>query len=236
MIAGSETVKGLTLRSGSRLSNGMLFFDFDNTVTTIDVVDDLLERFSVDDKWKTFEEAWQAGKLGSKECLEGQLRSVRVSREALSRYLAAISIDSGFPTLLAFLKSRKIPAVIVSDGFSFIVREILRHQGITGIRAYCNRIRFSKDRLIPSFPYRDPNCPRCAHCKKRHLLDHPDKTLIYVGDGLSDVCAAQEADIVFAKGNLLEYLKKAGKACFPFKNLGEVHHLLSELDHESENA
>ena len=36
-------------------NNLMVFFDFDNTITTIDVIDDMLERFSKDDEWKALE-------------------------------------------------------------------------------------------------------------------------------------------------------------------------------------
>ena len=217
------------------LSNCLAFFDFDNTLTTFDVFDEILERFSVDDEWRKLEEAWQAGKIGSKECLEGQLRSVRVTKERLARYLSTVTIDPHFHELLALFKGQKIPVVIVSDNFSFIVREILRRNGISGVRVYYNRVRFSRDRMIPSFPYGNGECSRCAHCKKVHLLNHKGKTHIYVGDGLSDICPAEEADLVFAKGSLLEYLKSCQKPCVPFENLGDVYHYLLELDHDSKS-
>lgn len=216
-------------------SSSVAFFDFDNTITTFDVFDDILERFSVDGRWRELEEAWQAGSIGSRECLEGQLRSVRVTRRALTQYLSTIRIDPHFSQLLVLLKGQKIPVVIVSDNFSFIVREILRNNGITGVRLYYNRIRFSGARLIPSFPYANGKCSRCAHCKKVHLLNPKGKTHIYVGDGLSDICPAEKADLVFAKGSLLEYLKSRQKPCIPFENLGDVYRHLLELDRDSES-
>lgn len=234
MILRADVSPTLTKPKQLTLSNAVVFFDFDNTVTTFDVLDDILVRFSVDEKWRKLEEEWQAGRLGSKDCLEGQLQSIRVTKETLSRYLAAVPIDRGFKKLLAFLKKRKIPTMIVSDNFSFMVREILRHNSITGIRVYTNHVRFKGDQLVPSFPYFDVTCPRCAHCKKTHLLTRSDKTLIYVGDGLSDVCPAEEADWVFAKGSLLETLRKNQKPCIPFGNLGDVYHKISELDNATE--
>ena len=57
----------------------VVFFDFDNTLTSFDVLDALIERFSINEDWKALERAWQAGRIGSKECLEGQLRSIRVT-------------------------------------------------------------------------------------------------------------------------------------------------------------
>ena len=53
--------------------NLIVFFDFDNTIANIDVVDDMLERFSGDDGWKELEERWQREEIGSRECLKGQV-------------------------------------------------------------------------------------------------------------------------------------------------------------------
>lgn len=237
-LVSSTSLKTATKRERLALSKGMVFIDFDNTITTIDVLDDILERFSIDDHWRTLEEKWQAGKMSTKECLEGQLRSVRITRKDMEQYLSTISIDPFFQRLLGFLRQRKVPVVIVSDNFSFMVTRILRNHRISGVRVYSNGIRLHKDQLIPSFPYQDASCPRCAHCKRRHLLKHGDKTLVYIGDGLSDVCAAEEADWVFAKGRLLDDLRRNRKPCIPFENLGGVYRYLLEREEDGrlENA
>ena len=201
---------------------GVVFFDFDNTLTPLDVLDSIIERFSINQDWMEFEKDWKAGKIGSKECLEGQLRSVRVTQETLSGYLATIEIDPFFKKLLRLLKARGLQAFIVSDSFTFIIRKILHNQGIGPIKIFANEIHFQKDRVIPSFPFLSPDCSRCAHCKKRHVLEHQDKFTLYVGDGLSDVCPCLVADIVFAKGSLLDYLKRNGKACFEFSDLSNL--------------
>lgn len=220
------------------LSEAKAFFDFDNTVTTFDVFDDLVERFAVDQKWRGLEKEWQAGKIGSRECLEGQLRSVRVTKEALVRYLSSVPIDPYFHRLLDLFKEEKVPVVIVSDNFSFIVRGILRNHGIGGVPVYSNRLRFSGERLIPSFPYANGDCSKCAHCKKRHLSNSNGRSPLYVGDGLSDICPAEAARWVFAKGSLLEYLRSRAKPCIPFENLGDIYHYLVESNHgaRSKNA
>ena len=208
----------------------IVFFDFDNTITPFDVLDHLIERFSIDEDWKMFEEEWEAGKIGSKECLEGQLRSVRVTQEVLSQYLATVPVDPFFPRLLDLLKRKGIESIIVSDSFSFIIKEILKHNGIKGGKVYANRIRFEEDRLFPSFPFWSEDCSRCAHCKKRHVLEHADKTTVYVGDGLSDLCPAEHADLVFAKGSLLDHLLKKKRRCRDFRDLRDVYASFEELE------
>lgn len=216
--------------SNIKLDNCIVFFDFDNTITHFDVLDDIIERFSSDGKWVAFEKDWREGRIGSRECLQGQLRSVRVNKQTLSEYLSHIKVDPFFSKLVAWFKEKGIKVIILSDSFSFILEYILRNNGIRGLEVYSNRIRFRNDRLIPSFPYVNRRCLRCGHCKTKHLQrkDLRSKIIIYIGDGLSDVCPAQKADLVFAKGSLLKYLRKNKRNCIAYKRLGNVYKYFKE--------
>ena len=210
------------------LKNCEVFLDFDNTITSFDVLDDIIQRFSINRDWEDYEKRWKEGKIGAKECLKGQLKSIRITKEAMAKYVSTIKLDPFFHKLMVMLKKRGIHPVILSDSFSLIIRGILRNNGIKGIRVCANTVRFLKDRLIPSFPHTDRNCPRCAHCKKIHLFkeDVKNKYKIYVGDGLSDICPAEHSDMVFAKGSLWRYLQEKEKPCVGFKNLEDVYHYL----------
>ncbi len=209
------------------LSQCRVFFDFDNTIATIDVLDEVIEKFSVDCEWMKYERLWKSGKIGSRECLENQLTSVRVSEKKLGQYLEKIKLDPYFGPLLRMFRKIGIQPVIVSDSFSFFIESILKNHGLDGIKIYSNWLKFADNRLIPSFPYFNPQfCRRCAHCKRQHLLKNgmENKFIIYIGDGLSDICPAYASDLVFAKGNLLSFLKKNRKLCVAFKSLKDIYH------------
>lgn len=214
------------------LSDCAVFFDFDNTITLFDVLDNIVENFSVDKKWIAFENAWKRGKIGSKGCLSGQLKSVRIDKQNLNRYLAEIRVDPYFKKIIALLKKNRVKFVILSDSFSYFLKTILRNNGIEGIKIYSNKIKLSRERLIPSFPYQHKDCKICGNCKSNHLLKAvpDDKVIIYVGDGLSDLCPAKRADIVFAKGSLKKYLTKEGKPFFSFDSLKEVYNFMRRMD------
>lgn len=218
--------------SKNNLSDCAVFFDFDNTITAFDVLDSIVEIFSVDKKWVAFEDAWKKGRIGSKDCLSGQLKSVRIGKRELDRYLAKIKIDPYFKKIIALLKKNKVKPVIVSDSFSYFLKSILRNNGIKDIEIYSNKINLSGDKLIPSFPHQHENCKICGNCKSSHLPDPPsdDKVIIYVGDGLSDLCPAKNSDIVFAKGSLKEYLLKEGKPFISFSNLKNVYNFMRRID------
>ena len=205
-----------------RKSPGIVFFDFDNTITPFDVLDGVIEEFAVDNGWMALEKKWQAGKIGSKECLEGQLRSLRTNPKALAAYLSRVPIDPFFAPLLTLLRKRKLEFMIVSDSFEFLIQNILRHHGLDGIPVFANQLHFEGDRLWPSFPFTSPECSRCAHCKKQHILKAKDRLTVYVGDGLSDICPAEQADWVFAKSKLLEHMQQNGLPCKPFETLKDL--------------
>jgi 2-hydroxy-3-keto-5-methylthiopentenyl-1-phosphate phosphatase len=213
------------------LSNYRIFFDFDNTVTLVDVIDDMIKRFSVRDDWIALQKNWQLGEITAIECLTGQMKWIRISGTGLERYLKTIKIDPYFPKLIELLCKEGVKPVILSDNFEPIIKIILENNGIKEVPIYANRLKLYKDRLYPSFPYQNLDCPFCAHCKKIHLqkdiyLD--DNEIIYVGDGRSDFCPAMESDIVFAKDSLLKYLIKNKRPCIEYHDLSDVYDHLKE--------
>ena len=55
----------------------------------------------------------------------------------------------------------------------------------------------------------------------------PDGTeLVYVGDGYSDRCAAESADLVFARRGLASYLEERG---VPFERFEDFHSIARRL-------
>lgn len=218
------------MKEPTKIDKPVVFFDFDNTITTFDVLDDMLTRFSRNDNWMALEEDWKKGKIGSLECLKGQVEGISLTENALDKYLTGIKLDPDFKKLVSFLKEKRIKTFIVSDNFDYVLKKILDNNGISGLGVYTNSLNITGDRLIPSFPLTDEKCGDCAHCKKATLRKNiaAGSTSIYIGDGQSDVCASQDADIVFAKGYLKDYYKAKGLSHIPFNGLKEVYDYLQE--------
>lgn len=216
----------------SSLKDCLVFFDFDNTITPFDVLDDIVRRFSINDNWKSLEKAWADGLIGSRKCLEGQLRGVRISRAELLSYLSGIRVDRHVRELFDLLIREGIKPVVLSDSFTFIIKAILENNRVQPARIYANTLNFQGNRLVPFFPYANKHCVSCAHCKKKNLLsrDLRDKVIVYVGDGLSDVCPAECSDIVFAKGQLLRHFRKAKRLCLAFEKLHDIYNYFKGLE------
>ena len=102
-----------------------VYIDFDNTVTLVDVLSQLIERYSINDDWMALEDAWKVGEITAKECLLGQMKWVRIYPGELNEYLKTIEIDPYFSKLINFLREKGIECSIVSDNFELIIKTIL---------------------------------------------------------------------------------------------------------------
>ncbi len=206
----------------------IVFFDFDNTIATCDVFDNMLLLFSRDDRWVELEKRWKSGRIGSKTCMEGQLRGMDLGKKPLDAYLPKIKLDPYFKTLYKFLQSKKVKTVVLSDNFDYILNQILKINKVKKLKVLANKLSFSRDKVITDYPFKNKDCQICAHCKTKNLLASSPKgaTIIYVGDGTSDICPAKHAQLVFAKDNLLRYFKDNKMEHVVFHNLKEVFNQL----------
>lgn len=200
----------------------VLFFDFDNTITQGDVLDRVIERFSVTDDWRRWEDAWSRGELSTERCLERQVAGIRAFKGELLDFVADFPVDPNFETIVRWAASEQVELVIVSDNFSCLVRAILSRQALPELPLYANKLTFVGNRPEAHFPFKSRDCARCANCKVKHFKRFLGRNTVYVGDGLSDVCPALAADLVFAKDSLATYLGSRGVSFEPFVTLRTV--------------
>jgi 2-hydroxy-3-keto-5-methylthiopentenyl-1-phosphate phosphatase len=216
----------------NKLSDCLVFFDFDNTITPFDTLDDIIQRFAINEDWKALEEDWLAKRIGSRECLKGQLDMVRITKRKFCLYLNSIRISPYFLKTLEFLKKKKTKVTILSDNFEFIIKYILNNNGIREVGVKANRIKFKGERLVTLFPYMNRECGYCGHCKTKNLpkIGLKSKLIVYIGDGASDFCPAKKSGLVLAKGSLLRHFRAEGLPCVPFKDLRGVYKYFKEIN------
>jgi 2-hydroxy-3-keto-5-methylthiopentenyl-1-phosphate phosphatase len=203
-----------------------VFFDFDNTITQGDVLDRIIERFSLSDDWRHWEDAWVRGEISTVQCLDRQIAGIRASEAELLDFVADVQIDPYFATIAQWAAKERVDLLVVSDNFSCLVREILLRRGLSGLSVLANELTFVGNRPKAHFPFRSKACARCAHCKAEHFKRFPGHRKIYVGDGLSDICPALVADVVFAKDSLAAYLANRGTSFTEFVSLETVAEFL----------
>ena len=105
---------------------------------------------------------------------------------------------------------------VVSDGMEYYIRRILGRFGLDELDVHANILSLVADgsltdvRFVPQFPNRDEVCDRCASCKRNYLVTSSadDDLIVYIGEGYSDRCPVQFADLVFAKDVLKNYCRE----------------------------
>jgi 2,3-diketo-5-methylthio-1-phosphopentane phosphatase len=224
-------------RTEARMAAGpIVFADFDGTITQVDVTDEILAQLA-HPSWQEVEQAWTRGLIGSRECLERQIALVDASADELDALIDAVPIDPAFTSFYRFTRKHGIPFYVLSEGFDYWIARILKRAGMNGplrngLQMFSSALRLEGRRLIPSFPHSTPPCEHgCATCKAALLRrfgkgKHP---VIFVGDGLSDRFAVDEADVVFAKRHLLAYCREHAKACHPFHTFADVEQAVALL-------
>ena len=207
-----------------------VFCDFDGTITLRDTTDAVLEAFA-SPEYRQWEVMWEKGLISGRECMERQTRLIKACPEMLRSLCRRIPIDAGIYALESASIRTESLLVIVSDGIDFLMEEVLNIRGLKHLPHYSNRLGWDKARMpFLTFPYGDSNCRGgCGLCKC-HLLKLDGfgaAPTVYIGDGLSDICAVHRADRVFAKDRLREYCRRNHIVHEPFATLSDVAVALS---------
>jgi 2-hydroxy-3-keto-5-methylthiopentenyl-1-phosphate phosphatase len=200
-----------------------VFSDFDGTISAKDVGASLFNLFSKKKNWGTVQ-LWIEQKISSRECLWRECSYIDASKQELLAALDRIDIRKGFPEFVGFLRTHSIPLHILSDGLDFYIQAFLARYGFDDLDVHANCAHFVNGSLYPSFPNFLNGCGFCGCCKGERInsLSHNGELTIFVGDGFSDRCALNAADVVFARDDLEALCREKSVGCFPFTDFLDV--------------
>jgi len=219
----------------------LILCDFDGTISIRDMGYDLLNRFSSGD-WEAIDRDFCEGKIGSKEAYSRIAKILKGNEKDLLGFIQKHSnIDPHFTSFYQYCRERDIDVKIVSDGLDFYIKTVLEIHYLSEIPFYANHTHFHKgDGMEVSFPYFNEECGLCGTCKKRFVQIHRKAydSILFIGNGISDRCAAREADFVFAKDSLYTYCIDQDITCHFFANFHEIlgdlkkriHGIIFDLD------
>lgn len=213
-------------------SGWTILCDFDGTIAVEDVIDSLLDRYGRPG-WEVLERDWRAGRIGSRECMQGQVALLDMTRAQLDEHLATLWIDHAFPGFVAKARALGVPIRVVSDGLDYAIHRILGRYGLDDLPLAANHLApaLPPQRWQLTSPFQAEGCAsgtcKCA-CVAQARGDGQVRTLL-IGDGASDFCAADRVDFVFAKHRLIEHCRAAGIAYMPITGFEDALELLPRL-------
>ena len=200
--------------------------DFDGTITRQDVVQAMLDRFA-DPSWREIEAEWEAGRIGSRLCLERQTRLLRVDPEELATWIDAREVDPHAAAFFADCEALAIDICIVSDGYDRVIRRVMARLGLQHVPVFANRLTpLGGGRWSVQFPHARSACASGA-CKCGIVAGR--RRRLHIGDGRSDVCVSDVCDMVVAKDALLASRQARGLPSVAFKDFSEIRHVPKQL-------
>lgn len=205
--------------------------DFDGTIIRNNLSVLIREHFAPD-AWRTIETDYLEGRITVEESNRRQFALIKEPKERLQEFVRChIDVRQGFPEFTADCEAKGYTLVIVSSGLDFYIEVVLGELGISDIELYCGKTEFNEKGIMVS--YADQNGNTIEHGFKVSCLNwlkQRGKTIIYIGDGLSDLEAVRDADYVFATGHLATLLKEEHVSWSYFHNFIDIRNKLTQLE------
>ena len=204
--------------------------DFDGTIITNNMSLLLREEFATGD-WQKIENDYLHSCLTVEQSNKLQYALIKEPKEKLQEFVSQhIELRPGFLEFVSYCRDVDIPFVIVSSGLDFYIEIVLTQIGMPSLEVHCGQTSFGKDGVIVS--YTDPEDNIINEGFKKKYLDCLKKrcgSVIYMGDGLSDLEAASAADHVFATGDLPPLLSANQVSHHTFFDFHDMPHRICHL-------
>lgn len=201
-----------------------VFCDFDGTITAGDTIDILLEQLALP-SWHDVEARWEAGEIGSRECMALQVPLIQGGWNAIHNVLeTVVKVDPTFAPFAGWCKQNSIPLRVVSDGIDKVIKHILNREKIVVDTVWANHlVEGENNALSLEFPFAAPISECGSGLCKCKIVNNSNRPLrVVIGDGRSDFCWSAQADLVFAKSKLRKHCKDNGIHHVPFENFADI--------------
>lgn len=204
-----------------------IVLDFDGTITEIDLLDRMAREFGDPAVYQEVEDGIHAGTITLQECITREFEPVTAPLADVIRWvLDRARVRAGLHELLSLARERGWNVSVLSSGFAELIGPVLAQAGIEGVEVVANTVDPRPDGW--RVHWRDETiCAICGEACKRGGLPGQGE-VIYVGDGISDRCAAQAADRVFATRGLARYLEEHGLPYEPFRDFRDIVRALTD--------
>jgi 2-hydroxy-3-keto-5-methylthiopentenyl-1-phosphate phosphatase len=182
--------------------------DFDGTITERDLLDAIAVTFGDPAVYREVDEGLDGNALTLHEVIRREFEPVTAPLEDVVDWvLVHARVRPGFHELVELARERGWRLVVLSSGFRELIEPVFEREGVGNVELLANAI--DPDPSGWRVRFRDETvCDHCGQPCKRATASAlaNGSELVYVGDGYSDRCAADDADLVFARRGLAAYL------------------------------
>ncbi|KAI0966869.1 HAD-like domain-containing protein [Xylaria arbuscula] len=222
----------------------IFFTDFDGTITLQDSNDWLTDNlgFGVELRRQGNKEVLYNGRP-FRDAFQEMLDSVtRPFDQCVELLLQNVKLDPAFKEFAAWCQANNVPIVVLSGGMQPIIRALLAHllgdEEASVMQIVSNDVKPRPGKSINDengwdIQYHDESS--FGHDKSLEirpyaaLSDRP--VMFYAGDGVSDLSAAKETDLLFAKTgrDLVTYCEKENVPFTVFHDFSDIHKVVTAV-------
>lgn len=220
----------------------IFFTDFDGTVTTADSNDFMTDNlgFGVEKRCQGNKDVL-FGKMHFRDSFQEMMDSITTPyNECIDILLKNIKLDPGFKDFYDWSRENNVPIVILSGGMTPIIRALLDNLLGPGwdIQIVSNDVRPREGKSINEkggwrIEFHDDSIH--GHDKSIEIRKYsslPNRpTMFYAGDGVSDLSAAKETDLLFAKADkdLVTYCENEKVPFVTFKDWTSISQTVKDI-------
>ncbi|AAS50343.2 AAL023Wp [Eremothecium gossypii ATCC 10895] len=221
------------------MAKAVIFSDFDGTITWQDSNDFLADQYGLGQaaRRRLFEGVIE-GTTSFRDGFLQMLESIRLPfDQCVSKVREHVQLDPGFKDMYEWTRREGVPLVVISSGMrpliEALLEQLLGHEALQQIEVIANEVDVRQDGTW-CIRYRDESehghdkSRSIAACKQRWQHLEPAPVYFYCGDGISDLSAAKECDLLFAKSgkDLISFCKKQD---VPFREFNTFDDVLSAV-------
>ncbi len=204
--------------------------DFDDTITVGNVSVLIRETF-VSDDWRQMEEQYLSGRYSVEESNIRQFALVRATESEIEELLAArVVVREGFERFVKSCRSDGIGLAVVSSGLDIYINPIMSRLGLGDVVVHSGTADITGSGI--RVEYNDPGGRRLTRGFKESFLSYfkgRGHTVVYIGDGLSDIAPATEADFVIARSSLKRHFNDNAMPVRDFGTFEDVGRHVEEI-------
>ncbi|KAK1755388.1 Pdp3-interacting factor 1 [Echria macrotheca] len=221
----------------------IFFTDFDGTITQQDSNDFITDNLGFGPALrKKGNEDTLFGRRHFRDTFEEMMDSINVPYDqCIAALLQNITLDEGFKEFFVWARENNVPIVVLSGGMEPIIRALLTHllgkEDAATLQIVSNNVAPRPGKSINEaggwkIVFHDDS--GFGHDKSLEIRPYatlPEEKrpiLFYAGDGVSDLSAAKETDLLFAKAgrDLVTYCEKED---VPFTTFNDFSDILSTV-------
>ncbi|KAI1400804.1 HAD-like domain-containing protein [Hypoxylon fuscum] len=222
----------------------IFFTDFDGTVTLQDSNDFLTDNlgFGVELRRKGNKEVL-FDKRPFRDSFQEMMDSVKTPYDqCIATLLKNVQLDPCFAEFFKWTQANNVPVVVLSGGMQPIIRALLAHligeDAVEHMQIVSNDVEARPGKTINdedgwNIKFHDDS--DFGHDKSLEIKPYaalPNRPIMfYAGDGVSDLSAAKETDLLFAKSgrDLVTYCENENVPFVTFNDFSDIHKVVADV-------